>query len=123
MGYKMIAKKLSQEEEKSLETVLEKESWLLGDEDDIKKNRALNFFRKIRRFFADTFHNARYALQRIFRSNHVADIDLWSLDFCMAKGYIPALKRLSRRKDRGIQDVSRNIMSMNGKTTRNTSRR
>jgi hypothetical protein len=34
MEYKMITKKLSPEEEKALETVLEKESWLLCDEDE-----------------------------------------------------------------------------------------
>ncbi|GHV76571.1 hypothetical protein AGMMS49942_13920 [Spirochaetia bacterium] len=96
------AKRLSPVEEKILENVLEEESnFLFGDENEIKKLHRFNIFRMLRFRFIDAYHNTHYMLQRIFRSNHVAEIDLWSMDFCMAKWIYPRIKAFIKQDRHG----------------------
>jgi hypothetical protein len=82
----------SAEEEKSLRNILEDDSDFLSDDEDKPKIRRFSIFNFLKLHLKDCFYNIQYMLQRIFRSNHIADIDRWNMGFCMARWLYPRIK-------------------------------
>ena len=47
------------------------------------------------------FDEVKWFFQRLFRSHHCADIDLWGMDSCLAKTILPKLKAFRRQPFHG----------------------
>jgi hypothetical protein len=62
-----------------------------NDEDVTYEFRIPLFYHRIKFRIENFFNDTKYFLQRVFRRNHTADIDLWSLDFCLARYIYPRL--------------------------------
>jgi hypothetical protein len=105
-----MEKRLSKEEEKLLENVLEEETpyfSLFDTDEDIKSNkeRLYELFYSIFRRIKDMYCSVKYLIQRIFRPNHLSDVDLWNLDSTMAKWIYPRLKAFIERKRYGYASI------------------
>jgi hypothetical protein len=96
-----ISSRLSAEEEKALVDVLEDETGFFFDDEDTPKKRRFSVLGFLRFHLENCCYDVRYTFQRIFRSNHIADIDLWGMDFCMARWIYPRIKAFIARKRHG----------------------
>jgi hypothetical protein len=101
--------RLSKEEEKAREHILEDETRgiaLFRQEDESEKESAVaNFFSVLMYRIKEFWHSAIYATQRVFRLHHLADIDLWNFDAAMAKWIYPRLKTFIDQEQFGYPRV------------------
>lgn len=63
-------------------------------------NKFKKVYRKIYRFFDNTYYEIKWAIQRLFRGH--ADVDMWGLDFCFAKFILPRLKAFKKLNRQGF---------------------
>jgi hypothetical protein len=105
-----MGKRLSKAQEKALENVLEEETpaFLLFDDEDDESNdekRPYRLFHFIPCRIRDICYSIKYMLQRIFRQNHLSDMELWGLNLTMAKWIYPRLKAFIERKRNGYPGI------------------
>ena len=105
-----ITKRLSQDEEKELENILEEETSYhyfdgLDDDDEEKENCFYEFFSTLFYRIKDLCYSIKYTAQRIFRPYHVSDLDLWNFDNTMAKWIYPRLKLFISKERHGYPSV------------------
>jgi hypothetical protein len=106
-----MGKRLSKEQEKALENVLEEETpgFLFFDdnEDDElnDKKQPYGLFHSIPWRIRDMYYSIKYMTQRIFRPNHLSDIEWWNLDLTMAKWIYPRLKTFIKKERHGYPGI------------------
>jgi len=102
----VVNHRFSEEEEENLKNTLEEESSYFDFDDErekIKFYKKLFFFLKYRT--RDLYYDIKYKSQRIFRRNHLSDIDLWGFDSTMAEWIYPRLKAFINKKRHGYPGI------------------
>jgi hypothetical protein len=106
-----MGKRLSKEQEKALENVLEEETpaFLFYDdsEDDElnDKKQPYGLFHFIPWRIRDMYYSIKYMIQRIFRPNHLSDIELWDLKLTMAKWIYLRLRAFIKKERYGYPGI------------------
>jgi hypothetical protein len=62
-------------------------------------------YRLFKNYIPNRFYNIKYFFQRTFRSYHAADIDLWDLDYHLAKIILPKLIAFKKANTHGYPNA------------------
>jgi hypothetical protein len=105
-----MEKHLSREEEKALENILEEETpfFLFSDDEDNElndKKHSYGLFHFIPWRIRGIYYSTKYMIQRIFRPNHLSDMESWNLNLTMAKWIYPRLKFFIKKKRNGYPGI------------------
>ncbi|MDR1007433.1 MAG: hypothetical protein LBL65_02560 [Campylobacteraceae bacterium] len=102
-----MKKRLTKKQEKALENTLEEEtsSFLINDGELSDKKWLYGLLYFILWRVKDIYYSIKYMMQRIFRPNHLSDMELWNLDLTMAKWIYPRLNIFVEEKRYGYPGI------------------
>jgi len=95
----------TQEEEIELQNTLEDESSFFFNGEHTKRKFYQKIFPFLKYRVRDSYYDIKYKVQRIFRRNHLSDIDLWGFDSTMAEWIYPRLKAFINKKRHGYPGI------------------